>query len=456
MAVVKEITIKVNDSDLGALDQDLNKLSKSFDKVEGEAKKASNALEDVSDNGGAIAILDELTGGLATKFRDATEASKLFGSVTRKQLIATGIGAFVVALGLIAAYWDDIIDLITGANDELEKQKQLNDDINKQLERQLEIRSLEETFQRRQEQVAVLRAKLAGKSEAEITAIRRKGFEDRIAIAQQEVNEANKILLQTADADVEAYNKAVEAQERAFERLSSAQFALQIFDLENQLANRGRGGGETRNETEIGALSLSQEAEIMNAQIVADAVIGIKENQFSREQALEMTRLAFKKEIQMQEADILMQFGGLLQQLDKESKGLAVAGIIAEQIGSAAKVVLATTEANAKAVAASPLTFGQPWVTLNTISAGLGIASGVAAATQAISALGGGGSASRPSLGTGNQGAPSFNVVGSSGVNQLAQSLQQEQEPIQAYVVANNVTTAQSLTNNIVETAAIG
>ena len=52
--------------------------------------------------------------------------------------------------------------------------------------------------------------------------------------------------------------------------------------------------------------------------------------------------------------------------------------------------------------------------------------------------------------------APSFNVVGQSGVNQLAQSLGQDQQPIQAFVVGSQVTTQQQLDNNIVETATLG
>lgn len=35
-------------------------------------------------------------------------AAKLFGSTTSKALIATGVGAFIVALGTVVAYWDDI------------------------------------------------------------------------------------------------------------------------------------------------------------------------------------------------------------------------------------------------------------------------------------------------------------------------------------------------------------
>tara|TARA_R110000868_G_scaffold238141_3_gene492668 strand:+ start:604 stop:2427 length:1824 start_codon:yes stop_codon:yes gene_type:complete len=52
---------------------------------------------------------------------------------------------------------------------------------------------------------------------------------------------------------------------------------------------------------------------------------------------------------------------------------------------------------------------------------------------------------------------PAFNVVGSSDSNQLADAIGgQAQQPVQAFVVANDVTTAQSLQNNIVEGATIG
>ena len=52
---------------------------------------------------------------------------------------------------------------------------------------------------------------------------------------------------------------------------------------------------------------------------------------------------------------------------------------------------------------------------------------------------------------------PSFNIVGASDTNQLADAIGgQTQQPIQAFVVANDVTTAQSLENNIVEGATLG
>ena len=60
--------------------------------------------------------------------------------------------------------------------------------------------------------------------------------------------------------------------------------------------------------------------------------------------------------------------------------------------------------------------------------------------------IGGGGANTSPTN------APNFNVVGQSGFNQVASALG-TQQPVQAYVVAGNVTTAQQLANNTIQTA---
>lgn len=62
--------------------------------------------------------------------------------------------------------------------------------------------------------------------------------------------------------------------------------------------------------------------------------------------------------------------------------------------------------------------------------------------------IGGGGAATSPTQ------PPSFNVVGQSGFNQVAGALGQQQ-PVQAYVVAGNVTTAQQLQNNTIQQATL-
>lgn len=64
---------------------------------------------------------------------------------------------------------------------------------------------------------------------------------------------------------------------------------------------------------------------------------------------------------------------------------------------------------------------------------------------------GGGGSVSIPT-----PQAPQFNVVGASGTNQLAETIAgQNKQPLKAYVVASDVSTAQSLERNIVSSASI-
>ena len=69
-----------------------------------------------------------------------------------------------------------------------------------------------------------------------------------------------------------------------------------------------------------------------------------------------------------------------------------------------------------------------------------------------MSSGGGGGSAQQSA-----PAAPSFNVVGASDTNQLAQAIgQKEETPVKAYVVSNEVSNAQALDRNIVEGAAIG
>ena len=87
--------------------------------------KLASSFEDVTSNGGAIAVLDSLTGGMRTRIKDAFEASKLFNislKGMRTALISTGIGLFVVALGLVVANWEKIKNLIYVTTASLKRQ----------------------------------------------------------------------------------------------------------------------------------------------------------------------------------------------------------------------------------------------------------------------------------------------------------------------------------------------
>ena len=75
-------------------------------------------------------------------------------------------------------------------------------------------------------------------------------------------------------------------------------------------------------------------------------------------------------------------------------------------------------------------------------------------AVQSQSAGGGGGSVSSISQ---PPTAPQFNIVGTAPENQLANVIQdQQQVPVQAFVVASEVSTQQALDRNKVETASFG
>lgn len=121
----------------------------SLRELNNERGKASGAIKNVSQENvkynKLIQATDKLTGGMATKviklyegFTEGVKGIKAFNiglSGMKKALIATGLGALVVALGLIVAYWEDIVGFISGASAEqnklladTEKTKKANED----------------------------------------------------------------------------------------------------------------------------------------------------------------------------------------------------------------------------------------------------------------------------------------------------------------------------------------
>ena len=112
----------------------------------------------------------------------------------------------------------------------------------------------------------------------------------------------------------------------------------------------------------------------------------------------------------------------------------------------------------AKAANTAPPPFNIPFI-LTAIATGASIISAVKSAVSATKAAAGaaGGSVATPSSPTITAAqAPAFNIVGSSGTNQLAETIAgQQQQPVKAFVVANDVTTAQSLERNTIQGASI-
>ena len=144
----------------------------------------------------------------------------------------------------------------------------------------------------------------------------------------------------------------------------------------------------------------------------------------------------------------------------------AISGILGEnsKAGKAAAIAQATinTYQGITQVLKNETTLPEPFGTIQKIaSAGTVLASGLKAvrsiSSQKLPSIsggrGGGGvsAAAAPTLA-----APSFNIVGQGGTNQLAETIAgQDKQPIKAYVVSGDVTTAQSLERNIVSSASI-
>ena len=196
--------------------------------------------------------------------------------------------------------------------------------------------------------------------------------------------------------------------------------------------------------------ALQQEHEAKLTDIANDAA---KQRRDIDEKAFEA-----KKAIQTSELDLVGNIGSVIEQAAGKNKALAIAGVLAEQAAGIGKIVINTQVANAKAVSASPLTFGQPWVTINTLSGVLAGAASIAAGVKAVQQINsgtadGGISAAASSIGGG--GASSAPVINStvlqqqnSGTQDIVNAVKTDKsQPIKAYVTLKDLQTAQAKDN---------
>ena len=164
----------------------------------------------------------------------------------------------------------------------------------------------------------------------------------------------------------------------------------------------------------------------------------------------EIDRLTYegKRMMLSKTSDLLGQFSEMLGQQTAEGKALAIAQ-------ATINAYLGISE-----VWKAPNIYPEPFGTGVKIASTIAVAASAFANVKKILAVqvpGGGGGGSMPSMESPRPApaAPSFNVVGTSGVNQIAQGLG-NQSPVQAYVVGSQVTTQQALDRNIVRTATLG
>lgn len=88
------------------------------EKLEFLESQAANAIA----FGMGLKDLSEGLGQVTVAFKKAGIGAQLFGKVTKQALIATGIGALIVALGTVVAYWDEITEYINSTTKSIKEQ----------------------------------------------------------------------------------------------------------------------------------------------------------------------------------------------------------------------------------------------------------------------------------------------------------------------------------------------
>ena len=292
--------------------------------------------------------------------------------------------------------------------------------------------------------------------EAEAIAAVNRQVASRANTARQVQREVNTISKQ-----IEAENKALAAEEKAIQdkKIADEQVKTDAISKIQEAFRQKQKDKEA--ETQLEKINLEEERKIAEL----DRLQATEE----QKKAIRDYYAGLRTDLETKQGDEETKLGEtvLSAKLDQAKRGLKLIAEIAgkgSKIGKAVAIGQATISGvegtiNAfQTAAGSPITKVFPAYPF--IQAGLAAgfaATNIAKIKSTNPSGGGGGGASAPSGGSAPSIPPSFNVVGSSDSNQLADAIGgQTQQPIQAFVVANDVTTAQSLQNNIVEGATIG
>jgi hypothetical protein len=280
----------------------------------------------------------------------------------------------------------------------------------------------------------------------EIAAINKKYDDEEAKKVEEKKKEEDAKRKEDADKEKERIQK--EREDKLLGVETELQFDAQTFDQKRAL------------------ISEKERVLLSDAGLTENQRTAIQKAAAAERRNIDMAELDAKAEIQNAYLDLAGQFGSLLQQIAGKNKKIAIAGIIIEQAASIGKIIANTAVANAKAVAAFPITAGQPWVTINTISAALGIAATVAGAAKSIQQINSSDNATAPSGGASlpKGSAPNAPTVASAPVPQIntgggqnpslqiAESIGAASgKPVKTYVLQQDVSNSQAFarrTNN--------
>ena len=453
----------------------------------------------------AMAIADGVQG-----FREAIPSIKAFGTALKGAIGASGIGLLVVALGTLAASWDSIKSAVSGVSDEqsrlnaktdanvLAQQKKYDAISGQDNILKLQGKSERDILRIKQTQIqAVIKATEAqlvqqeSTKKAQVMAARRN--RDILEGILKFLTAPLQLLLKTVDSVGSAlgqdfnlqkgFNKSISSfffdpEETAKEadktieetktklaqlKNEAAGFTLALKEMDKPATKTVTKSAEKVVEKAKEEVSILQDMEVKKLDIRKATLDKTLEFQALENQGLK-DGLQLKLDIAKAEKEINQ------QKIANMNEALAATAATLGQVadlfgresaaGKAAAIAQATIDTYLSAQKAYTATVGIPTVgpVLAPINAGLAIAAGIKniKAITAVKLPNGGGNDSGGSVsnsfGGGATQAPSFNVVGNSGFNQLAQI---QQQPIQAYVVSGEVTSAQALDRNRIKIATL-
>lgn len=308
---------------------------------------------------------------------------------------------------------------------------------------------------------------------AEVAAVKQQGLVekyDRQAELQRQIRDDESKSIEERVAANTKLGEILDEQEAAMLK----QVDVQLAAAQAQFDKNGN------QENYIALLEAQNEKEAVQAQIA-----GFRSEQLTNINSLERERQDLIEEAKEKDLDYYAEAAKAAIKSEEEKKRAkedATANAIEQDkktlgsiiqlagkgsaIGKAAAVAQVTTAGiegvqNAyKTAQASPITALFPaypviQAGLAAAFAGVQLKSILSTKKPSLSGSGGGGGGSTPSVPSSTP--PAFNVVGASETNQLAQSIgQDEKQPIKAFVVSNDVSDAQALDRNIVESASIG
>ena len=476
--MVKEAQLAWEKSFLGGNDPEtIERLTGEIQSVEDKLAKTgeniSNAGKQIADNfGEAVGEVGQLTKGVA----DATQKSLDTIDVTAANSRAKRIVQLQNDAKLAIAENDK---LQFKYQRDAELQRQIRDDVSKSLAERTAANDQLLVVLGEQEKLQKANAQTQVDLATEILAADSKNIDKKVALIEAEKvyadvlenitgfiseQDVNRVGLLVEETDL--INSRTEAEN--IRAISQKEFAAEL-----KLDNLER----------INALILAAEEEDrIERERLQSKILLYKEGTQARsdaEQAFEDFKVASDQKLKLLEAEKLaedkviaearmdLQFqlanaiGGAIGQIGNLfAEGTAAskaAGLAEIAIGTGVGLIQGLDIAQKSAKGTGPAAaFAFPIFYATQIAAVLG------AVSQAKSILGtvkGGGSSGTVS---GARGAiasspPAFNVVGANPQSQLAESISgQNNEPVKAYVTASDVSTAQSLERNIIESASIG